>query len=163
MNPEKQLSPRWARLVKVEEIETQDYFVDAYCSTVPTEELLEDHLHENPILYAFAIFDKENTYIMSYALEVRESYKLNEEDEEVPYTGFFLESFCPNFQFSCKNFREMEPTFESVKNTIKAYITEYDAVNKMLSYDREVSDEGKDQTAKLDRDICEDIHPNPNR
>ncbi len=158
MNRENQLSPRWARLVKVEDIETEDYFVDAYCSPLPTEELIKDHLDENPIMYAFAIFDKSNNYILSYALEIREAVRINENDEEETYTGYFLETFCPNFQFSCKNFKENEPTFDAVKNTVQSYITEYDAVNKMLNYDQEVNQDTDQDMPTLDFNICEDVN-----
>ncbi len=153
------MSPRWARLVKVEEIETEDYFIDAYCSSIPTDELIADHLDENPIMYAFAVFDKNNSYMLSYALEIREAYTLNDEGEDIPYTGFFLETFCPNFQFSCKSFKETEPSFDMVKNTIKTYITEYDAVNKMLNYDKEVVEHSDEDSPSFDIDICEDINP----
>lgn len=133
-----EMSPRWTRLVKVEELEAGAYYVDAYCSPLTSEELRESNLDEKPILYAFAIFDQENQYILSYALEIRKAYRYNGEGEEEEYVGCFLEAFCPNAQFSCKVYREVEPDFDTVKKTVLTYILEYDAVHKMLSYDHDM-------------------------
>lgn len=137
MDKKIEMSPRWTRLVKVEELEAGAYYVDAYCSPMTSEELRENNLDEKPILYAFAVFDQENQYILSYALEIRKAYRYNEEGGEEEYVGCFLEAFCPNSQFSCKTYKEVEPDFDVVKNTVLAYILEYDAVHKMLAYDQE--------------------------
>ncbi|ACF14278.1 hypothetical protein Ctha_1821 [Chloroherpeton thalassium ATCC 35110] len=161
MSATQQNSPRWERLVKVEEIETETYFIDAYCSPISSAELKENHLDEKPILYAFAVFDRENHYVLSYGLEIREAYRVNENDDDEPYIGYFLETFCPNSQFSCKNYKEVEPDFESVKNTIMAYILEYDAVNKMLAYDKELlSKQEKGLTQDSEQGFCESNHHN---
>ncbi|NTW49840.1 MAG: hypothetical protein HGB19_08965 [Chlorobiales bacterium] len=137
MDKKIELSPRWTRLVKVEELEAGAYYVDAYCSPLPSEELRENNLDEKPILYAFAIFNQDNQYVLSYALEIRKAYRLNDEGEEEEYVGCFLEAFCPNSQFSCKTYKDAEPDFDAVKNTVLSYIHEYDAVKKMLEYDQE--------------------------
>jgi len=160
MSAKQQNSPRWERLVKVEEIQTDSYFIDAYCSPITSFELKEEFLDEKPILYAFAVFDRENHYILSYALEIREAYRVDEHDEEEPYIGYFLETFCPNSQFSCKNYKEVEPDFEAVKSTIMAYILEYDAVNKMLAYDQEIVAKQQEHQENTPQGIYESPHHN---
>lgn len=134
-----QLSPRWARLQKVEEIETDRYFIDVYVCPIATEELREKYLYEPPVLYAFAIFDKDNTYLLSYGLEMREAVRIREDDMEDTYIGYFLEAFCEHQHFTCKNFKEIEPDLEMVRATVISFVVEYNAVEKMLEYDRESS------------------------
>jgi hypothetical protein len=137
--PNTSLSPRWARLQKVEEIETDQYFIDVYVCPVTTEELREKYLNEPPVLYAFAVFDKQNTYLLSYALEMREAIRILPDETEETYIGYFLEAFCEHQHFTCKNFKEIEPDLETVRTTVISFVVEYNAVEKMLEYDREVS------------------------
>lgn len=134
-----QLSPRWARLQKVEEIETDRYFIDVYVCPVDTEELREKYLDEPPVLYAFAIFNKDNTYLLSYGLEMREAVRIREDETEETYIGYFLEAFCERQHFTCKNFKDVEPDLETVRATVISFVVEYNAVEKMLEYDRESS------------------------
>ncbi|MCS7013330.1 MAG: hypothetical protein RMI34_06870 [Chloroherpetonaceae bacterium] len=134
-----QLSPRWARLEKVEEIETDQYFIDVYVCPLDTEVLREKYLSEPPVLYAFAIFDKQNRYLLSYGLEMREAVRIREDESEETYIGYFLEAFCEHQHFTCKNFKETEPSLETVRATVISLVVEYNAVEKMLEYDREVA------------------------
>lgn len=143
--PNTQLSPRWSRLQKVEEIETDQYFIDVYACPIATEVLREKYLHEPPVLYAFAIFDKQNRYLLSYGLEMREAVRLREDEIEEPYIGFFLEAFCEHQHFTCKNFKETEPSLETVRATVISFVVEYNAVEKMLEYDREVAQHQKSE------------------
>lgn len=167
MDKKIELSPRWTRLVKVEELEAGDYYVDAYCSPVPFEELRENNIEEKPILYAFAIFNQDNQYILSYGLEMRKAYRYNDEGEEEEYIGCFLEAFCPNSQFSCKTYKSREPDFDAVKSTVLSYIVEYDAVQKMLDYDQETllhQGNGKapdGYAVKVNGEILDDDENNP--
>ncbi|KER09661.1 MAG: hypothetical protein HY22_09920 [[Candidatus Thermochlorobacteriaceae] bacterium GBChlB] len=131
-------SPRWARLVKVEEIETDKYFIDVYSCPIEPETLREKYLQEPPVLYAFAIFNRDNQYLLSYALEMREALRDREDGSEETYIGYFLETYCEHQRFSCKNFKDVEPTFELVKSTVIAFVVEYDAVQKMIDYDKEI-------------------------
>ncbi|MDX2128239.1 MAG: hypothetical protein SFU91_04305 [Chloroherpetonaceae bacterium] len=131
------MSPRWLRLVKVEEIETDVYFIDLYVSPLPAAELISQHLSENPVLYAFAVFNKENKYLLSYALEIRETSRLLDSGEEETYIGYFLETYCEHKQFSCKNFKETTPTLETVRAFVLSLVNEYDAIPKMINYDQE--------------------------
>jgi hypothetical protein len=133
----KELTLRWARLVKTEEIETPQYFIDCYVCPVDFDELREHHLDEPPVLYAFAVFNRENQYLLSYALEMRKAFRLREDETEEEYIGYFLETYCENQRFSCKNFKDVEPDFESVRTMVVQFVVEYDAVPKMIEYDKE--------------------------
>lgn len=148
--PEQQ-SPRWARLKKTETVETPSFTVDIYRSPLPAETLIEKHLDEAPVLYNFAVFDKSNRYLLSYTLEIRRAVKLNEAEEDVEYTGYFLETYCPYRKFSCKNFKDTEPPYDLVKSTVLTFINEYDAVPKMLEYDLEAQRQSRtDSSAATD-------------
>ncbi len=141
-----QLSPRWARLVKIEEIETPKYFIDCYVCPLDSDELRRHHLDEPPVLYAFAIFDHNNQYLLSYALEMRKALRLNEDESEEEYIGYFLETYCEHQRFSCKNFKEVQPNFEDVRNFVVQLVVEYDAVEKMLEYDSEKAQERQEKS-----------------
>ncbi|MCS6989015.1 MAG: hypothetical protein NZM06_05800 [Chloroherpetonaceae bacterium] len=136
-----QLSPRWARLVKTEEIETPKYYIDCYVCPVDFDELRERHIDEPPVLYAFAVFTRENKYLLSYALEMRKAIRVKDDETEEEYVGYFLETYCEHQRFSCKNFRETLPDFETVRSMVIQLIVEYDAVEKMLEYDREMANQ----------------------
>lgn len=141
-----QQSPRWARLKRTETIETPNYGVDVYQSPMPAGALIEKYLDEDPVLYNFAVFDKSNRYLLSYALEIRRAVKLNEAEEETEYTGYFLETYCPHRKFSCKNFKDAEPLYDLVKSTVLTFINEYDAVPKMLEYDAEMERQSRTES-----------------
>lgn len=132
-----QLSSRWSRLEKTEEIQTPKYFIDCYICPVDFDELRENSIDEPPVLYAFAVFNHANKYLLSYALEMRKATRLKEDDTEEEYIGYFLETYCEHQRFSCKNFKDVEPDFESVKTMVIQFVVEYDAVEKMIEYDRE--------------------------
>lgn len=140
-----ELSPRWQRLKKSETIQTGNYTVDCYRSPLFSGDLIAKYLDEEPVLYNFAVFDAADEYLLSYALEIRTAVRVDAEENETEYTGYFLETYCPYRKFSCKNFKETEPTYEAVKTTVFQFINEYDAVPKMLEYDREV-----EQKSRLD-------------
>jgi hypothetical protein len=141
-----QLSPRWSRLVKTEEIETPKYFIDCYVCPVDFDELREHHIDEPPVLYAFAVFDRNNKYLLSYALEMRKAVRIKEDETEEEYIGYFLETYCEHQRFSCKNFKEIQPDFESVRTMVIQFIVEYDAVEKMIEYDRERAKESEEKS-----------------
>ncbi len=132
-----QLSPRWSRLVKTEEIETPKYFIDCYICPIDSNTLRESHIDEPPVLYAFAVFNRNNEYLLSYALEMRKATRIREDETEEEYIGYFLETYCEHQRFSCKNFKDVEPDFESVRAMVIQLVVEYDAVEKMIEYDRE--------------------------
>lgn len=136
-----QLSPRWARLVKTEEIDTPKYYIDCYVCPVDFDELREHHIDEPPVLYAFAVFDRENKYLLSYALEMRKATRLKDDETEEEYIGYFLETYCEHQRFSCKNFKDIAPDFETVRAMVIQFIVEYDAVEKMMEYDKEMANQ----------------------
>jgi hypothetical protein len=145
----KELTPRWTRLEKIEETKTPEYFIDGYTCPVDSEELRTNHLSEPPVLHAFAVFDLNNNYLLSYALEMRLTTRLktdaegNETEEE--YIGYFLETYCEHQRFSCKNFKEIEPDFDTVKAMVLSFVIEHDAVPKMLDYDHQSAQMKKEE------------------
>ena len=140
-----QLSPRWSRLEKTEEIQTPKYFIDCYVCPVDFDELRENSIDEPPVLYAFAVFNHANKYLLSYALEMRKATRLKEDETEEEYIGYFLETYCEHQRFSCKNFKDVEPDFESVRTMVIQFVVEYDAVEKMIEYDRESRKEREEE------------------
>jgi hypothetical protein len=138
-----QNTPRWSRLVKTEEIETPNYIIDVYVCPVDFDDLRQNAIDEPPVLYAFAVFTRANGYQLSYALEMRKATRILDDDTEEEYIGYFLETYCEHQRFSCKNFKDTEPAFDLVRNTVIAFVVEYDAVPKMMDYDREMFEKSR--------------------
>jgi hypothetical protein len=126
-------SPKWAFLKKTESMETEQYFIDAYQNEKSVAELQKNYLDYAPVIFNFAVFDKENNYLLSYALETR----LATDAEDNEYIGYFLETYCKYQSFACKTYRNKPVGYDEVKAKVMEFITQYDAVAKMIAYDLE--------------------------